>query len=486
MEVKTRLKTVLGNIMLEPVAFLLMTFVGLVMLTSQELYLMKACKVNLNFTDAECDNINNHSDVQISTQQYVAEIRAYNGVLQSAPGIILAFFAGPLSDRFGRKPLLIFSLFGYLILSIVFLINSFWFEELKVEYLLFECLQDITGGEIVFGVGINSLMVDITTPENRTRRIAVLDTFFLIGFAVGLQLSGIIRNYLGWVPLFLTSSFILILNILYVLFKITERNNQEVELQKSTKTKSKESKGTVLHKLLKAPVLGFKSVWRKRPNGARVWVFVFLLTVTIQKFAEIGSQGLLFMFLKLQYNAEITDVTNIAIVFGLMLITNQMCLVPLLSGKFKFRDTSILILAMSTSIVGCIIFAVSDNLNILLLSCFFGSLYISINSTARSALTKLVDPGDIGSLFGMCGIIFVTLSLISKPFYSLVYRATVHTFPAAFLYLTLGLLVLVLILIMAAHIGMKYVEESIETENKTYEHVEVAKVMSERLIKTGI
>jgi MFS-type transporter involved in bile tolerance (Atg22 family) len=188
------------------------------------------------------------------------------------------------------------------------------------------------------------------------------------------------------------------------------------------------------------------------------------------------------MFLKLRYNAEITDVTNIALVFGLMMMINQLGLVPLLSGKFQFRDTSILIIGMSTSIIGCIILAIGDNLNIILLSCFFGSLYISINSTARSAMTKLVDPADIGSLFGMCGIIFVALSLVSKPFYSLVYRATVQTFPAAFLYLTLGLLVIVLVLIISAHVGMKKLEESIETEKKTYEQVEVAKVMSERLL----
>lgn len=471
----------LSSIVLEPVAFLLMVFVGLIMLTSQELYLMKACKVNLNFTAAECENINNHSHVQISTQQYVSEIQAYNGVLQSVPGIVLAFFAGPLSDKFGRKPLIVFSLFGFLILSLVFLINSFWFDELKVEYLLFECLQDITGGEIVFGVGINSLMVDITTKENRTRRIAVLDTFFLLGLAVGLQLSGIIRHFFGWVPLFATSSLVLVLNILYVIFKIEEGNKVEDDLPDKNQTKREQSKARFLH-MMKAPVVGFKSVWRKRPDGSRIWVFVFMMTMTIQKFGDIGSQGLLFMFLKLQYNAEITDVTNIALVFGLMMIINQMGLVPLLSGKFQFRDTSILIIGMTTSIIGCIILAIGDNLNIILLSCFFGSLYISINSTARSAMTKLVDPADIGSLFGMCGIIFVTLSLISKPFYSLVYRATVQTFPAAFLYLTLGLLVIVLVLIISAHVGMKKVEESIETENKTYEQVEVAKVMSERLL----
>ena len=94
----------------------------------------------------------------------------------------------------------------------------------------------------MFGVGINSLMVDITTPENRTRRIAVLDTFFLIGLAVGLQASGIIRNYLGWVPLFLTSSLILILNILYVIFHIKEGKRTDEDLHKTSKSESTQSK----------------------------------------------------------------------------------------------------------------------------------------------------------------------------------------------------------------------------------------------------
>ena len=234
---------------------------------------------------------------------------------------------------------------------------------------------------------------------------------------------------------------------------------------------------------MKAPVFGFKNVWKKRSDGSQVWILVFLITMTIQKFAEIGSQGLLFMFLKIQYNAEIGDVTNIAIVFGLMMIIAQLGVVPLLSGKLKFRDTSILTIAMSTSIIGCIILTLGDNLNIIILGCFFGSLYISINSTARSCLSKLVDPADIGSLFGICGIIFVALSVVSKPFYSFVYKATVQVFPAAFLYLTLGLLVVVLVLIIIAHFGMKMVEVNIETENQIHEEQkEGTKVMSERLL----
>ena len=36
--------------------------------------------------------------------------------------------------------------------------------------MLFECLQDLTGGDLVFLLGVNSLLVDTTTTEERTTR----------------------------------------------------------------------------------------------------------------------------------------------------------------------------------------------------------------------------------------------------------------------------------------------------------------------------
>ena len=122
----------LKHVALEPVFFLFCVNLGLTGISKQSLYMSKACLINLNYNETICSNIFNHSDIQKETQKFVSEIQAYNGMLQSAPSIIFTLFAGPLSDTYGRKPLIISSLFGYLILNVVFLINSFWFYELKV------------------------------------------------------------------------------------------------------------------------------------------------------------------------------------------------------------------------------------------------------------------------------------------------------------------------------------------------------------------
>ena len=135
MSVTERVKSLLSAykcISLEPIFFLFWTSLSLTYVSTQDLYLAKACKVNLNYTEALCDNIHQHGDVQQETQKYVSGVQAYNGLLQSAPTVIFTLFAGPLTDKYGRKPLILVSMTGYLILDIVMLVNSIWFYQLKV------------------------------------------------------------------------------------------------------------------------------------------------------------------------------------------------------------------------------------------------------------------------------------------------------------------------------------------------------------------
>ena len=96
------------------------------------------CKVNLALGDEICNNIQEHKDEQVEVQKYVSTLKIYNSILQAIPSVLFALFAGSWSDVHGRKALIVSSTMGYTISNLVFMINAYFFYELKAEYLLLE------------------------------------------------------------------------------------------------------------------------------------------------------------------------------------------------------------------------------------------------------------------------------------------------------------------------------------------------------------
>ena len=92
----------------------------------------------------------------------------------------------------------------------------------QVEFLLFECLQDVTGGSIVFMLATKCFLIDITTEENRTTRMAVLDAFYSVGYLIGLPLGNYIKKSFGYVPLFGVTLTLTIITMFYVAFFIKD------------------------------------------------------------------------------------------------------------------------------------------------------------------------------------------------------------------------------------------------------------------------
>ena len=81
---------------------------------------------------------------------------------------------------------------------------------------MFECLQDMTGGDIVFFLATKCFIVDITSEENRTTRLAVVDAFFGVGYLIGLPAGTYIKKQFGYVPLFSLTLGLVICAMIYV------------------------------------------------------------------------------------------------------------------------------------------------------------------------------------------------------------------------------------------------------------------------------
>ena len=81
----------------------------------------------------------------------------------------------------------------------------------QVEYLLLECLQDLTGGFSAFFLASYSLMVDITTDQTRTRRLSFLDAFWEIGVLIGVPLGTYMKSQHGYIAVFSVAACVIFL-----------------------------------------------------------------------------------------------------------------------------------------------------------------------------------------------------------------------------------------------------------------------------------
>jgi MFS transporter, DHA1 family, tetracycline resistance protein len=129
----------------------------------------------------------------------------------------MQFFFGPLmgmlSDRFGRRPVLLISIFG-----------------LGIDY-LFMALAPTLGwlyvGRVINGITsasfstANAYVADITAPEERAKAFGLLGAAFGIGFLIGPAVGGALGNINLRLPFFLAAALALV-NWLYGFFILPE------------------------------------------------------------------------------------------------------------------------------------------------------------------------------------------------------------------------------------------------------------------------
>ncbi len=134
---------------------------------------------------------------------------------------VCQFFAGPvlggLSDRFGRRPLLIYSQMGSFVGFILLAVA----QSLPVLFLS-RIVDGISGGNVTIAA---AYIADVTEPKERAGAMAIIGIGFGLGFVIGMPLGGVLATHYGYaVPALVAAGFSLSSTLLST-FYLKEHNH---------------------------------------------------------------------------------------------------------------------------------------------------------------------------------------------------------------------------------------------------------------------
>jgi MFS transporter, DHA1 family, tetracycline resistance protein len=296
-----------------------------------------------------------------------------NGMLLASYGIC-SFIAGPilgsLSDRYGRRPWLIFSLIGTIIGFVLLGIGGSLFM-----LFLGRIIDGISGGNVVIA---QAYISDVSKPEERTQNFGVMGMAFGIGFALGPALGTVLSPYGLSVPMWVAAGLTLIATIV-TYFRLPE----------SIKSGANVGQGR--------SVLGqFAAIGEVFTRKSLQPLLLMFLSFTLAAFLFITSIS---QVMQLQVGAGVDQAGWPATIFGVLNIVFQSQLRAIVARLGERRMIAAGLATLLAPSIG--MFFVREVWQMVALAPFMALAMTFLRPSLTAMLTALTDPREVGKVLGV-------------------------------------------------------------------------------------
>lgn len=438
-------------------------------LATQNLYLEKACRVNLGFDHNICDALTkrqtaNYTFEEEAVQTLVASVAGWKTVLQSFLPCGILIFLGAYSDRVGqRKFCMLLPIVGEFLTSIGLIINTYFFHELPVEVAAVTeaIFPALTGGWFTMFMGVFSYIADVTTEEQRTLRIGIVNLFYSLGVPVGAALSGILVRKIGLYGVFSLSATLYVMSFFYGFYRIKEVKRDDLSVKKSanccewlrTFFDTQYVKDTLM--------VAFKP----GPNNRRLRVIMLVVVLCVVIGPIYGEMSVMYLFTRYRFNWNEVDFSMFSTYAMCTSLVGTLFSVGVFSHLLKFDDAIIGVISCTSKILSGFMYAFATKTWQIyiapLIEIFNGTSFIAM----RSMVSKLVERDELGKVNSFFGVAEAMMPLVYAPMYTSVYTATIKTFPGAFFLLGGGLTVPAVLIFLWLYLANKKHSNATYQEN---------------------
>ncbi len=331
---------------------------------------------------------------------------------------------GSLSDKFGRKPMLIIShsgtLLSWLILGFSYFIPKeilFFGFPLALILIIFSRITDgITGGNISIA---NAYVSDITAPQEKSKAYGYVGSAFGFGFIIGPVMGALSAStqfgYLGTTIIAATISIF----ALFLLFRMTEPNHNSVSFTREIDLLSEVKES-----------LSFINKLKKHRSTKGV---IDLLGIRfIYAILFTGYTSIFVILLQDLYKLNTLEIGYFFTVVGFYSIVNQSFVIP--KVVHYFGEYKLLFLSVLTTTIGISLIAFHPLLPVFLLITYLISVGLSGSFiSVRTLLNLNSNPKYTGEIIGIDDAI-ISLNSGYIPFLA----GLIYKFTDGYLYLILG------------------------------------------------